>query len=127
MGRKSGNVSRFLLLPIRCLIFAFVTFDLSAYVIRAYPDLQPHSTSHVLFSSSASTSFANLIMAPDKKIHNALKRSEVHRKSKREKGQAKLKRRLDVSGCPFRGMRGTHIELVADGSGRTRRQRKRKD
>lgn len=25
MGRKSGNVSRFLLLPIRCLIFAFVT------------------------------------------------------------------------------------------------------
>jgi len=38
MGRKSGNVSRFLLLPIRCLIFAFVS--LSAYVIRAYPDLQ---------------------------------------------------------------------------------------
>ncbi len=46
MGRKSGNVSRFLLLPIRCLIFAFVS--LSAYVIRAYPDLQPHSTSHVV-------------------------------------------------------------------------------
>ncbi len=37
------------------------------------------------------------IMAPDKKIPNALKRSEQYRKSKREKGQAKLKRRLEVS------------------------------
>lgn len=36
-------------------------------------------------------------MTPDKKIYNALKRSEVHRKTKREKAQAKLKLRLEVS------------------------------
>ncbi|EIW70093.1 hypothetical protein TREMEDRAFT_30267 [Tremella mesenterica DSM 1558] len=35
-------------------------------------------------------------MAPDKKIQNAMKRSDVHRKSKREKEQAKLKRRLEI-------------------------------
>lgn len=35
-------------------------------------------------------------MAPPKKIYNAQKRSEVHRKSKREKGQEKLKRRMDI-------------------------------
>lgn len=36
-------------------------------------------------------------MVRDKKIQNALKRSEVHRKTKREKEQVKLKRRMEVS------------------------------
>lgn len=36
------------------------------------------------------------IMAPDHKIKNAFKRSEQFRKSKREKGQEKLKRRMEV-------------------------------
>ena len=35
-------------------------------------------------------------MGREKKIQNAMKRSDVHRKSKREKEQAKLKRRLEV-------------------------------
>ena len=43
---------------------------------------------------SASNSIA---MVRDKKIQNALKRSEVHRKTKREKEQVKLKRRMEVS------------------------------
>lgn len=37
-----------------------------------------------------------IIMAPDHKIKNAFKRSEQFRKSKREKGQEKLKRRMEV-------------------------------
>jgi ribosome production factor 1 len=36
-------------------------------------------------------------MPRDKRILNALKRSEVHRKSKRDKEQVKLKRRMEVS------------------------------
>lgn len=36
-------------------------------------------------------------MGRDKKIANAMKRSEQHRKSRREKGQEKLKRRMAVS------------------------------
>lgn len=36
-------------------------------------------------------------MPPDKRILNAQKRSEVHRKEKRAKAQAKLKRRMEVS------------------------------
>lgn len=42
-------------------------------------------------------------MPPDKRILNAMKRSEVHRKEKRAKAQAKLKRRMEVSlsGFPF--------------------------
>ena len=36
-------------------------------------------------------------MPPDKRILNAMKRSEVHRKEKRAKAQAKLKRRMEVS------------------------------
>lgn len=36
-------------------------------------------------------------MPKDKKIQNAFKRSEVHRKTKRAKEQAKLQRRLEVS------------------------------
>lgn len=36
-------------------------------------------------------------MGRDKKIANAMKRSEQHRKSRREKGQDKLKRRMAVS------------------------------
>ena len=39
-------------------------------------------------------------MGRDAKIPNALKRSEVHRKGKREKAQAKLKRRMAVSLAP---------------------------
>ncbi|OWZ61448.1 ribosome production factor 1 [Cryptococcus neoformans Bt63] len=35
-------------------------------------------------------------MPKDKKIQNAFKRSEVHRKTKLEKGQAKLQRRLEI-------------------------------
>ncbi|AAW42269.1 conserved hypothetical protein [Cryptococcus deneoformans JEC21] len=35
-------------------------------------------------------------MPKDKKIQNAFKRSEVHRKTKREKEQAKLQRRLEI-------------------------------
>ena len=35
-------------------------------------------------------------MGRDNKIPNALKRSEVHRKRKREKEQSKLKRRIEV-------------------------------
>lgn len=36
-------------------------------------------------------------MGRDKKIANAMKRSEQHRKSRREKGQEKLQRRMAVS------------------------------
>jgi ribosome production factor 1 len=36
-------------------------------------------------------------MAPEGKIKNAHKRSEIHRKTKREKEQVKLKRRMEVS------------------------------
>jgi len=35
-------------------------------------------------------------MPREKKIMNAMKRSEVHRKEKREKEQAKLKRRMQI-------------------------------
>jgi ribosome production factor 1 len=35
-------------------------------------------------------------MGRDKKIANAMKRGEVHRKSRREKEQDKLKRRMEV-------------------------------
>ena len=35
-------------------------------------------------------------MGVDKKIGNAIKRSEVHRKAKREKEQEKLKRRMAI-------------------------------
>lgn len=35
-------------------------------------------------------------MAKDHKIQNAFKRSEVHRKDKRAKEQAKLKRRMET-------------------------------
>jgi ribosome production factor 1 len=36
-------------------------------------------------------------MGRDKKIQNAIKRGEVHNKSRRSKGQDKLQRRLEVS------------------------------
>jgi hypothetical protein len=35
-------------------------------------------------------------MAPDRNIANAMKRSEVFKKDKKQKGQAKLDRRLEV-------------------------------
>lgn len=35
-------------------------------------------------------------MAREKKIRNAVKRGEVHRKDRREKAQEKLKRRMEV-------------------------------
>ena len=35
-------------------------------------------------------------MGKDKKIGNAMKRSEMHRKQKREKEQEKLKRRMQI-------------------------------
>jgi ribosome production factor 1 len=35
-------------------------------------------------------------MAPDKKIPNAIKRGEMHRKGKKEKAQIKLKRRMEI-------------------------------
>jgi ribosome production factor 1 len=35
-------------------------------------------------------------MVREKKIGNAMKRSEVHRKNKREKEQEKLKRRMEI-------------------------------
>ena len=47
-------------------------------------------------------------MAPERKIKNALKRSEVHRKTKREKEQAKLKRRMDVSASTPRYIEHEH-------------------
>lgn len=50
-------------------------------------------------------------MPKDNKIQNAFKRSEVHRKSKREKEQEKLKRRMETRKAE-RGEGGAELKKV---------------
>lgn len=49
-------------------------------------------------SLAYSSSVVSFIMVREKKIRNAVKRGEVHRKDRREKAQEKLKRRMEVRG-----------------------------
>lgn len=52
-------------------------------------------------------------MAKDKKIRNALKRSEVHRKDKKEKAQDKLKRRMETRKAERNGELGKELKAVS--------------
>lgn len=53
-------------------------------------------------------------MAKDHKIQNAFKRSEVHRKDKRAKEQAKLKRRMETRKAE-KGEGGEELKKVSTG------------